>query len=268
MLTCAAAGSWTLHDLRVWHQVDLRARMSSGRRVGPVAISVEGVVVSVIEVSVWGHAGVRLERDGARLAIDPGAFTDPAILDGVAAVLVTHEHPDHVVPERLAATLEAHPGLEVWAPEPVVDALRTAGAPTGRLHAVAPGADFVAAGFAVRALGGQHAVIHPDLPVPANLAYLVEGAVLHPGDSYTPAPDGVTPDVLALPVGGPWVKLAEAVDYAVAVAPRVVVPIHDAVLSDAGKGAADRVGGGLVDRLLDRAAYRRLAPDEALVVEH
>jgi L-ascorbate metabolism protein UlaG (beta-lactamase superfamily) len=219
-----------------------------------------------IELTTWGHAGVRLERDGVRLAIDPGSFTDPAILDGVSAVLVTHEHPDHVVPERLAAALETDPNLQVWAPEPVVDALRAAGAPTDRVHPVEPGEHLTAAGFAVQAFGGQHAVIHAALPVPANLAYLVEGAVLHPGDSYTLVPDGVVPEVLTLPVGGPWVRLSEAVDYAVAVAPRVVVPIHDAVLSDLGKGAADRVGGGLVDRLLERQAYRRLAPGEVLVV--
>ncbi|WP_418275040.1 MBL fold metallo-hydrolase [Isoptericola jiangsuensis] len=219
-----------------------------------------------IELSTWGQAGVRLERDGARLAIDPGALTDPQVLDGAAAVLITHEHPDHVVPERLAATLEARADLRAWAPEPVVEALRSAGAPADRLHAVSSGQEFSAGGFAVRALGGSHAVIHPALPVPANLAYLVEGVVLHPGDSYTPAPDGVDVDVLALPVGGPWVKVSEAVDYAVAVAPRVVVPIHDAVLSDAGKGAADRIAGGLVDRLLESGTYRRLAPGEVLTV--
>jgi L-ascorbate metabolism protein UlaG (beta-lactamase superfamily) len=224
--------------------------------------------VAGIGLTTWGHAGVRLERDGVRLVIDPGSFTDPAVLDGAAAVLVTHEHPDHVVPEHLAATLESSPALAVWAPAPVVDALRTAGAPTDRIHAVGPGDSFTAAGFAVRVLpGGEHAPIHPAVAVPVNLAYLVEGAVLHPGDSWTPVPGDVTVDVLALPVGGPWVKIADAVDYAVAVAPRVVVPIHDAVLSDVGKGAADRVGGGLVDRLLGRPAYRRLAVDEVLAVE-
>ncbi|NED68699.1 MBL fold metallo-hydrolase, partial [Streptomyces sp. SID10244] len=34
----------------------------------------------------------------------------------------------------------------------------------------------------------------------------------------------------------PWMKLSESVDYLRAMAPRVAVPIHQAILSDAGTG--------------------------------
>ena len=43
-------------------------------------------------------------------------------------------------------------------------------------------------------LGGRHAVIHPDIPVIENNAYLVDGTHLHPGDSFTVPPAAV--DVL------------------------------------------------------------------------
>jgi L-ascorbate metabolism protein UlaG (beta-lactamase superfamily) len=72
-------------------------------------------------------------------------------------------------------------------------------------------------------------VIHPDIPVIPNVGYLVNGALLHPGDSLH-VPDRPV-DVLALPTGGPWLKVAEAIDYLRAVSPRVAVPIHEAVLS-------------------------------------
>ena len=36
-------------------------------------------------------------------------------------------------------------------------------------------------------------------------------------------------DVLALPVAGPWMKISEAVDYALAVKPRLAFPVHDGV---------------------------------------
>ncbi|HEX6887832.1 MAG TPA: MBL fold metallo-hydrolase, partial [Candidatus Nanopelagicales bacterium] len=213
--------------------------------------------MTAIEASVWGHSGLRLERSGERLVLDPGMFTAPEVLADATAVLITHEHPDHVVPETLAPTMAAR-GLPVWAPTSVIEALAAAGAPRELLRAVDAGEAFTAAGFEVQALGGTHAVIHPKLPPVANLAYLVEGAVLHPGDSFTAPPEGSHVQLLALPVSAPWLKLAEAVDYAAEVAPALAVPIHDAILSDAGKALVDRVGAGL----LGPVPYRRLTPGE------
>ena len=43
-----------------------------------------------------GHACVRLDKDGAVLVIDPGAVSDPGALAGANAVLITHEHFDHI----------------------------------------------------------------------------------------------------------------------------------------------------------------------------
>lgn len=210
-------------------------------------------------LTVHGHACARLERDGRVLVLDPGSWSEAGVADDADVVLVTHEHADHVVVGDLVTALAARPALEVWAPGPVVALLTGEGADPARVHAAAPGERWTAAGFDVRAFGGRHAVVHPDLPAPANLAYLVDG-VLHPGDSFT-VPDAPVA-VLLLPVGGPWVKVAEAVDHVRAVRPDVVVPIHDAVLSPAGQGLADR----LVGTLGGAPQYRRLAPGERLVV--
>ncbi len=210
-----------------------------------------------------GHACVRLERDDARLVIDPGSYSAPEAVDGTDAVLVTHQHADHVVPAALRRNLANRPGLEVWAPTDVVGQLLE-GAPelAGRVHAVRAGDAFEAGGFTVEVFGEHHAVVHPDLAPVANVAYLVGGAVLHPGDSFSVPPRPI--DVLLAPIGAPWLRLGEVVDYIRSVSPRVVVPIHDALYS--------RLGCDLVDRLLGPqglgigpAEYRR--PPDGVPVE-
>jgi len=54
-----------------------------------------------MRITKWGHACVRLERNGRAIVIDPGAMTDPDVLTGAEAVLITHEHFDHFEPSRL-----------------------------------------------------------------------------------------------------------------------------------------------------------------------
>ena len=198
-----------------------------------------------IRLTRWGHACIRLDRGDDRLVIDPGVFSDlPGALDGVGAVLVTHEHPDHLATEPLVEAVQGG-GVQVWAPQPVVDALVGAGAPADRVHPVRAGETFAAGGFDVAALGEWHALIHPDVPRIHNVGYLVEG-VLHPGDAYVD-PAGARVDVLCTPLGAPWLKLGEVVDYVRSIVPGRTVVIHDALLSAIGQGMAiallGRLGG-------------------------
>jgi L-ascorbate metabolism protein UlaG (beta-lactamase superfamily) len=188
-----------------------------------------------LRLTKLGHSCVRIERDGRRLVIDPGSFSDPAALDGAEAVLVTHQHPDHVVLDRLRSALEGPTPPQVWAPPDVVDLL---GGPSALVHAARQGTTFEAAGTEVLAVGEWHAAIHPDIPRPANVGYLVAGTVLHPGDALTVPPAPV--DVLLLPVSAPWLKLAEVIDYVRAVQPARALPIHEAVYSAAGLAVVAR----------------------------
>lgn len=199
--------------------------------------------MNTITITTWGHSAVRLERDRVRLVIDPGILSNRAVVESASAILITHEHTDHYSSEVVIGSLAANKALEVWAPQPVVDQLIKDGAPSERLYRVTPGDEFIVVGFHIRALGGEHAVIHPSIPVIANLSYLIEERILHPGDAFTAPPKGVKLDALFVPISAPWLKIAEAIDYLQQVRPEIAIPIHDAILSDAGRAIADRLVG-------------------------
>jgi L-ascorbate metabolism protein UlaG (beta-lactamase superfamily) len=106
-------------------------------------------------------------------------------------------------------------------------------------------------------VGGEHALIHDDIPRVGNVGLLIAGPggplMFHPGDSYSTVPEGV--DVLLLPLTAPWSSIRETVAFARAVAAPEAVPIHDGGASPGGRAVYLRLVGSLVDgvRLRDLA---------------
>jgi L-ascorbate metabolism protein UlaG (beta-lactamase superfamily) len=210
-----------------------------------------------MELTKHGHACVVLSDGDRRLVLDPGAFTDPSVLQGASAVLVTHEHADHFVPDRLRQAMDADPALEVWTNASVAGQLDGLGS---RVHVVGDGDTFTAAGFDVHVHGELHAVIHPEIPRIPNVGFLVEGLVFHPGDALTVPGEPVA--TLLLPVHAPWSKVGEIIDYVRAVDADQAYAVHDGLLNETGLGL---VGGLLGERGPGTPTpYSRLAPGDSV----
>lgn len=188
-----------------------------------------------MKLTKYEHACVAFEKEGASFVIDPGSFSANAaqIISAADAVLFTHEHFDHVNEAAVTAALTDRPELRVFAPAAMAGLF---GSRVSQFTAVTAGDLLEIAGFTITVHGSTHAVIHPDIPPVANVGYLVDETVYHPGDAYF-VPDASV-GTLLLPTSGPWMKIGEAADYVRAVRPEQVVQIHEMLLSEIGLNLA------------------------------
>lgn len=183
-----------------------------------------------MRVTKFEHATLTLLEAGRTLVVDPGSFTTPLTdLGDVVGIVITHEHPDHWTPDHLDRLLKAHPGTPIYAPEGVARA-----AAGYDVTVVRPGDTAALDPFSLEFFGGRHAVIHESIPVIDNVGVLVNGEFYYPGDSYA-VPSGRSVRLLAAPVGAPWLKIGEAMDFVLEVAPRQAFDTHDMTLSRIGK---------------------------------
>jgi L-ascorbate metabolism protein UlaG (beta-lactamase superfamily) len=186
-----------------------------------------------MRVSKFLHACLVVEKESGRVLIDPGKFSflDGRVtldrFDGVAAVLVTHAHPDHLDVEKLKAILE-RTHAEVHASSEIAAKLSAEGI---AVRGFDDGSRRIA-GFDVRALPATHeAILSPTLP--KNVAFVLDDRLLHPGDSYAPSLDacrGIA--LLALPIMAPWTTELSTAAFAERLAPKRVMPIHDGYVKD------------------------------------
>ena len=161
-----------------------------------------------------------------RILIDPGCYSieqHDKIAD-VDIVLITHEHPDHLHIESLKALVKRSPDIKVITNVTVGEIL----VKEGIEHDVMEHGDSVdIKGIHIEGFGEKHAQMHSSIPQSLNVGFFIENKFFFPGDAFTDPLKQV--DVLALPVSGPWMKLSDAIDYALKLKPRISFPVHDAI---------------------------------------
>ena len=110
--------------------------------------------------------------------------------------------------------------------------------PLDRARGIAAGEQTTVGDVLVTAVGGQHAVIHSDLPRIGNVGFELrsegEPTFFHPGDALDTTPDGI--DIIAVPAYGPWAAMKETIDFVRTVGALEGFLIHDELLSDRGRG--------------------------------
>ncbi len=178
-----------------------------------------------MNITKFGHCCLLIEAKELRILTDPGNYNVTPDVGDVDVILITHEHQDHLHVESLRVILAKNPDAQVISHASVGKILEEVGitcTPT------ASSEEQIIKGVAIESSGTEHACIHHDLPKVQNTGFYIDKTLFYPGDSFHNPEKNIT--LLALPVAGPWMRLEEAIEYAKAIRPKAVFPVHDGVL--------------------------------------
>lgn len=172
-----------------------------------------------MKISKHSHSCLLVQEEGKVILIDPGNYTyenhtlEVDAIPTLDMILYTHEHPDHFFLPLLQDLLGKFPNAQVISNKSIVSQLATQG--------------IVASAYQnddVKIWEGRHEkVFGVQTPVQNAMMYVFH-RLLHPGDSLSFSEKA---EILALPMQAPWGSLTQAMDLAVLLKPKIIIPIHD-----------------------------------------
>jgi len=187
-----------------------------------------------MRISKYIHSCLLIEKGADKILFDPGRFSfieglvKPEQFEHLSAIVLTHQHPDHIDDEALATILANNSSAVVLANTEI----RTRLAQKGIATEVFETGSRALGSFTLAAFDAPHAPLLNATP-PQNTAYLVDNSFLHPGDSFADSLDAVKNTIaLALPIMAPWNTELEVAAFAGRIRPRQVIPIHDGYAKD------------------------------------
>ncbi|MBI5732347.1 MBL fold metallo-hydrolase [Candidatus Jorgensenbacteria bacterium] len=205
-----------------------------------------------MKITKLGHCCLVIEEGNLRILTDPGLYTiqEQNNVKNIDVILITHEHQDHLHIESLKIVLGNNPGVKIFSNKGVGKILEKDAIAYELLE---HGQKKIVKGVEIEGFGELHAEIYRTLTSVDNTGYLVANKFFYPGDSfYKP---GREVEILALPVGGPWLKISESVDYALDIKPKICFPVHEAMLKL--PGVAHRIP----SELLSKAGINFFVPE-------
>lgn len=172
------------------------------------------------------HSCLLVEVSGKKILVDPGVYSwqdegvQAADLSGISAVVVTHNHPDHLNNDFAEAVKQSSPEAQWYGTQQTASQLKTIGI---TCSTTSQDKD-------VQFIESVHADLSPWFPEqPEHTSYLLFGELLVSGDCQTLTGSHGARVLASAVNGGPWgavvgfCKMIEAMQDR----PQVVLPLHD-----------------------------------------
>ena len=208
-----------------------------------------------MEITKLEHSGIIIEKEEKRIVFDPIELTETIPkLENVVAIIITHKHGDHLQIEAIKRILNDNPKAKILTTNDTASLIEDS-------IVVRGGDTYEVGGFKLDFFGKNHAAIIPGQVPCENIGVVINDSIINPGDSFD-CPN-FSPQVLLVPISAPWLKIAESMDFVDRVKPRVVIPIHDGLLSDMGRTISDNWMKKACDKV--SAEYRYLGFSEKFV---
>lgn len=169
-----------------------------------------------MKITKLGHACLLVEMPAPvnrTVLFDPGVWSDVSVdsLVYLDDIVITHEHADHCDVSLIQQLVSKFPKVRVKTPATLVPKLEGVSVMTDAVE----GIEFFDA---------RHEGHSPFLDPPENIGIHYLDKLTHPGDSHTFLE---TKDILALPITAPWGSTDRAVELALQLKPKHILPVHD-----------------------------------------
>lgn len=183
-----------------------------------------------MKITKLEHSGIALEKNGNTVIFDPVEFEEKLPdFESVVAVIITHKHGDHLQKEQIEKILAKNPTAKLYAVGDASEELPEA-------ELLSTDEILEVGGFSLRMFGHDHAeIIEGEVPC-QNIGVVIDERVVNPGDSFDLPDMDQQIEVLMVPSAAPWCKVPEGMAYIERAKPKMVIPVHNAVLSKLGNG--------------------------------
>jgi L-ascorbate metabolism protein UlaG (beta-lactamase superfamily) len=181
-----------------------------------------------MKITKFVHSCLLAETPDRVVLIDPGVYSWESGLfklnqiERIDRIAITHEHSDHFHIPFIEEVVNKFPDVNIVASGSVTEQLKKAGVlATFR-------------GTTTNCLKPFEA-IHEAIPsgsFPDNIGFHFKDQLTHPGDSFS---FNESKEILALPYTAPWGSVTDAVNLAIKLKPKFIIPIHDWYVSKEGK---------------------------------